>query len=185
MASAVEIGKFSFKTLHDGFDACMVEDDDIDVDGYIKAYKELYKYVVLDFLYYMLIVNPLVLVQVPFAHGETVWFREQWYQSQTRYVRGNETEWYRWQFEDYQKNDSVWKRGGSLAKEGLCLWQQECFEAAQGIRYEKLVSLPHINMYCVNYPTLQILFRCFFKELVKCKTMMELLAFARRPTIKH
>jgi hypothetical protein len=77
MASAVEIGKFSFKTLHDGFDACMVEDDDIDVDGYIKAYKELYKYVVLDFLYYMLIVNPLVLVQVPFAHGETVWFREQ------------------------------------------------------------------------------------------------------------
>lgn len=43
MASAVEIGKFSFKTLHDGFDACMVEDDDIDVDKYIKAYKELYK----------------------------------------------------------------------------------------------------------------------------------------------
>lgn len=53
MASAVEIGKFSFKTLHDGFDACMVEDDDIDVDGYIKAYKELYKYVVLVFFYYV------------------------------------------------------------------------------------------------------------------------------------
>lgn len=45
MASVVEIGKFSFKTLHDGFEACFEEDDDIDVDGYIRAYKELYKYV--------------------------------------------------------------------------------------------------------------------------------------------
>jgi len=41
MASAEE--KFSFKTLHDGFEACLEDDDDIDIDGYIRAYKELYK----------------------------------------------------------------------------------------------------------------------------------------------
>ncbi|XP_059489894.1 ceramide-1-phosphate transfer protein [Neocloeon triangulifer] len=47
MASETADVKFSIKALHDGFESCLEEEDDIHIDKYIIAYKELYKFLIL------------------------------------------------------------------------------------------------------------------------------------------
>lgn len=36
---------FDFRLVHDGFASALVEDEDVDLQHYLTAYKELYKYV--------------------------------------------------------------------------------------------------------------------------------------------
>jgi hypothetical protein len=45
MATAIheEDTAFNFRTLHDGFASCLEAEDDVDLDSYLRAYKELYK----------------------------------------------------------------------------------------------------------------------------------------------
>jgi hypothetical protein len=35
--------KFNVRVVHDAFSASLVDDDDVEMDNYILAYKELYK----------------------------------------------------------------------------------------------------------------------------------------------
>jgi hypothetical protein len=35
--------KFNIRVVHDAFSASLLEDDDVEMDNYLLAYKELYK----------------------------------------------------------------------------------------------------------------------------------------------
>jgi hypothetical protein len=35
--------KFNMCAVHDAFSTCLLEDDDVEMDSYLLAYKELYK----------------------------------------------------------------------------------------------------------------------------------------------
>jgi hypothetical protein len=35
--------KFNIRVVHDAFSACLLENDDVAMDDYLLAYKELYK----------------------------------------------------------------------------------------------------------------------------------------------
>lgn len=35
--------KFNMCAVHDAFSACLLADDDVEIDSYLLAYKELYK----------------------------------------------------------------------------------------------------------------------------------------------
>lgn len=37
--------KFNIRVVHDAFSASLLEDDDVEMDSYLLAYKELYKWV--------------------------------------------------------------------------------------------------------------------------------------------
>jgi hypothetical protein len=38
-----DVIKFNVCAVHDAFSACLLEDDDVAMDSYLLAYKELYK----------------------------------------------------------------------------------------------------------------------------------------------
>ena len=49
--------KFNIRTVHDAFSASLLEDDDVGMDNYLIAYKELYKWVETCFLKLLYVMN--------------------------------------------------------------------------------------------------------------------------------
>ena len=49
--------KFNLRVVHDAFSASLLEDDDVGMDNYLIAYKELYKWVQNCFLKLLYVMN--------------------------------------------------------------------------------------------------------------------------------